>query len=193
MPKITIVKTFKYRGRDEEWSNSYTFSGGMPADNPSWKALGDAIWDLERECVRPPVAVVQYYGYAAGAVPSVAQIDRRQEPIGPRSGNLSGQDGVAMSGDQAAQCRALVGNSVKGKKVYVRKYFHGGFVSLADTDKVSGPMLAGLTLLAQGMTNGTLPGGRKWCGPTGAQATQPTAPVFVTTRTLKRRGARPSP
>jgi hypothetical protein len=192
-PSITIVKEFKYRGRDEEWSNSYHFSGATPGDNPSWKELGDAIWAKEKACLRGDVKVVQYYGYQAGTVASVAQIDRRGEPVNLRGGALSGVGGQLMSGDQAAMCRALVGNSVKGKKVYVRKFFHGGFISDADADKVSGAMVAALIALAEAMTDGTLPGGRKWVSPSGAQATQPSAPPFVTTRTLKRRGARPSP
>jgi hypothetical protein len=192
-PKITIVKEFTYRGKPEEFSNSYYFTGPVPSDNPGWKALGDAIWAAERPCMHMQVKVVQYYGYLAGATQSVAQIDRRLEVIGTRSGSAAVTSGDKTSGDQAATMRALVGNSVKGKKVYVRKFFHGTGLDANDSDLVSGVILTALTACATALTDGSLPGGVKWCSPSGAQATQPSGQRFITVRTLKRRGRRPSP
>jgi hypothetical protein len=191
MPSITIVKEFTYRGKQEEWSNTYSFSGPVPADNPAWLALGNAIWDQEKRVLDQTVKVVQYYGYTAGAVASVAQLDRRLEPTTGRTGLLVPGVGDKMAGDQAMTIRALVGNSVKGKKVYIRKFYHGSQESATDPDKLATAVLTTANDVALQLTNGTLPDGRKWCSPSGAVATQPAAQVFLTTRTLKRRGKRP--
>jgi hypothetical protein len=190
-PSITIVKRFLYRGNIEEWSNSYHFSGGAPIDNPGWLALGTAIWNQEKRAIATSCKVVQYYGYLPGQVASVAQIDRRLEPEADRAGGLAVSGSEALAGDQVVMVRALVGNSVKGKKVYIRKYYHASAQSTVELDKVSGVLADTLTNIGLKLTDGTLPGGVKWCGPNGAVATQPQGSPWVTTRTLKRRSKRP--
>jgi hypothetical protein len=191
MPSITIIKEFTYRGAREEWSNTYNFSGPVPADNQAWLELGNAIWTAEKPSLIPDVKVVQYYGYVGGTVASVAQIDRRLEPEAARSGTAAVAAGDKLAGDQAVMLRALVGNSVKGKKVYIRKYFHGCPGGAGDADLVVGTVTNTLNTLGDKLLDGTLPGGRKWCSPSGRVAIQPSVSPFVTTRTLKRRGRRP--
>jgi hypothetical protein len=189
---ITIVKTFSYRGAPEEWSNTYHFDGPTPTTDGQWQALGDAIWASERTCVTASVKNAKYYGYAPGNEHSVFQLDLVASGITQTAGTLTGSGLPAMSGDQAATVRALVGTSSTGKKVYVRKYFHGGLLDGTNNDKISPGMKAAMDAHAAKMLDGTIVGTRKWVAPQGATPTLPATSLWVTTRTLKRRGKRPS-
>lgn len=190
-PKVTIVKRFTWRGTAEEWSNSYSFSGPVPADNTEWLTLCNAIADSEVNCYMSSHAVVTYYGYADGDQPSVFQYDFAALGQTPKPGKLTGASGEApVQGDGAAWVRCLVGQSSKGKNVYVRKYFHGVWNS-GDPDTTGTRTVTNLGAHANLMISGNLPGGRKWCSPTGRAAIAPYVGRFITTRTLKRRGKRP--
>ncbi|HMJ97611.1 MAG TPA: hypothetical protein VK486_17315 [Thermoleophilaceae bacterium] len=191
-PSITLVKRFIYRGVFEEWSNTYHFSGTTPTNDAGWVALGDAIWTSEKTCYTSDHARVKMYGYEAGNEHSIFQRDYVAEALPVVAGTL----GVAstdqkMSGDQAAWIRGLVGLSSRGKKVYVRKYLHGGTCKLASPDEIAVGYKSALNQHASTMVGGTLPGGAKWCGPQGAVVGALNSSTFVTTRTLKRRGKRP--
>lgn len=193
-PSITIVKSFLYRGAQEEFSNKYHFSGGAPSDTPGWKTLADAIISAERQTVNGGVTFVRAYGYNAGTVASVAQIDYEQSPNVVVTGAL-GASAVPAPGDAAATIRWLTPNlNSRGKKIYLRKYMHGVLLAAEDGATSADTMLATqftkFGVFAAKMIDGTLPGGVKYCGPQGAVASAPQVGEFITTRTLRRRSKR---
>lgn len=191
-PKITIIKEFTYRDQPEEWSNTYHFTGTTPANDADWKALAVAIFNSERTCYVNASKLVRAYGYAAGAAQSTAQIDFTVGvPLRPPGTYANTFPRDWASGDQAATLRAKVGVSSTGKKVYIRKYFHGVVLNSDDQDKIEAGVKTALEAHGALMLGGTLPGGATWCAPQGAAGTQPSASQWITTRTLKRRGKRP--
>lgn len=192
-PSITLVKTFTYRDLPEEWSNTYHFNGATPSTAAEWKALALAIHATERTCFGPQSSLVKSYGYVAGNEHSVAQIDHSLDPLAGRQGSLTGGAGDApIAGDQAGWLRAKIGTSTRGKSVYVRKYFHNGLSKSGDPDECAPNWITNMVAHANGMLAGGLPGGATWCGPQGQTASLPSASRYITTRTLKRRGKRPT-
>lgn len=189
---ITLIKRFDYRDAPEEWSNTYHFSGSTPDEENDWRILALSIYETERTLFTARHKLVGAYGYAAGNENSVAQVDFTQGSVIEPPGTYT-PPGTAYewSGDQAGWIRALVGTSSTGKKVYIRKYFHGGSSWATDPDEME-PGLRDLyqAHCEQCVTDGWV-GDRKWCGPQGAVATLPGHSRYVTTRTLKRRGRRP--
>lgn len=187
---ITIIKRFLYRGQQEEWSNTYHLSGTTPTDQAGWKTLADAIIAIEKNAIGDVNSYVRAYGYVAGQAHSAATID--YVALG---GTLIKGQLVATTtspyppGDTAVMIRARAGTSSKGKPVYLRKYFHGCPVS---GDSVVSAQQTSMVTFATAMLAGTLPGSMKWVGPQGQVASNPQALPFATTRTLKRRGKRPS-
>lgn len=190
---ITIVKRFDYRDLPEEWSNTYHLDGVTPTSDAEWRALALAVHASEKNCYTANHVLVKAYGYAAGNEVSVYQGDFTIGGGALTPGTL-GEDGLTqrMSGDQAYWVRARVGLSATGKKVYVRKYFHGGTRIAADVDEVPNNCKANALAHANLMLGGTLPGGMKWVAPQGATPIEPAVSRYVTTRTLKRRGKRPT-
>lgn len=190
---IVIVKSFEYRGVEEEFSNRYHFEGGVFGDTPPWKTLADAIIAGERPSVPPPVSFVRAYGYEAGIDHSVVVVDYTQPPATVLNGTFAGVPGQYMPGDVAAMVRwpTFALNS-KGKMIYCRKYMHGVYSDAADADKFNPAQSTALLAFATLMTNGNLPQGVKYCGPQGADLGPPLVSQWLTTRTLKRRGKRPS-
>lgn len=190
---LTLVKRFTYRGQPEEFSNTYHLDGTTPTTAAEWKTLATAMWTSEKTLHRSTVVLVAAYGYEAGNNVSVAQIDYTTgTPLLPNGTLLAPGGDTAMAGDQASTLRALVGQSSTGKRVYVRKYFHGGNVQTSSPDLLTSSMLTAMNSHATLMLGGTLPGGMKWVAPQGATPTLPVASIYVTTRTLKRRGKRPT-
>lgn len=193
MPKITIVKQFTYRDLPEEWSNSYDLAGSPPADEAGWRALAVAIHNSERTCYRGNNQLVAAYGYVDGQAHSVAQIDFRAGANALQAGTLVGSSyDLAWAGDQAGWLRGHVGTSSTGKKVYVRKYFHGGQSSVGDPDELTQQARDAYMAHGQVMKSGSLPGGLTWCAPDGGAIGLTATSRYVTTRTLKRRGKRPT-
>jgi len=192
MPSITIVKRFTYRGNPEEFSNTYHFSGTVPADYAAWKALADAIITQEKAVVPADVSFVQAYGYVAGNELSVAQIDYTIPPNTVVVGVFTGSAGQKGSGDQAATTRwASSTFTSRGKRIYARKYWHPPYLEPANPDQLRSGYVTVLQAFAAKLIDGTLPGSFKYCLPQGAALAAPETSPYVTTRTLKRRGKRP--
>lgn len=191
-PSITLVKSFDYRGLPEEWSNTYHFTGGPTLDNDTtWRDLAVSIWNEERTVMTTRTKLVRAYGYEAGNDHSVSQI----EFTGMAENDLNGTndaEGAIMAGDQAAMIRARVGSSSTGKKVYIRKYYHDVPLVGAGGDRIHPNAMPELESLAQRLIDGNVGDEWRWCGPQGAAATNAFASPWVTTRTLKRRGKRPT-
>lgn len=193
-PSITIVKQFRYRNRtDEKWSNKYHFSGTTPTNTAGWKALADAIFNLEKPMLWSGVSLVGAYGYEAGNENAVSIIDYTVAPLAPVAGTAFGNAQSVSPGDVAYWVRWNTGTrNSRGKYVYLRKYFHGVPQSDTDNDAPTNAVKTAAGVYAAAMYDGTLPGGAKICGPQGDDVQAHLVAPFLTTRTLKRRGKRPS-
>jgi hypothetical protein len=189
---VTIVKDMTYRGKKEEWSNTYTLTGTTPTTDAAWKTLYDAIIASEKTCYGPDTRVVRAYGYVAGqdhAIHSWDYLGQNQTVAGTWVRSTHSK----WAGDQAAWLRMRIGTTDSGKPRYVRKYFHDGGGDATFPDTMASTLRTAYVAHGNKMVDGTLPGGMKWCGPGQAIGTQPAASMYVTTRTLKRRGRRPTP
>ena len=193
-PSITIVKRFPYRGDTmEEYSNKYHFSGDTPGDDAGWKTLADAIIAAERPMLPAEVTFVRAYGHEAGNEFAVAAIDYTAPPLTPVAGTFSAPGTAKAPGDAAfwVRWRTPAKNS-RGKWIYLRKYFHGIRLGTTDGDLLAAQQKTAAETYGAKMVDGSLPGGVKVCGPQGAVAGPVAVSTYVTTRTLKRRGKRPS-
>lgn len=193
-PSITIVKDFLYRGAREEYSNTYHFTGTTPSNDAGWKNLADAVIAAERLALPGTTRYLRAYGYEAGNEHSVATIDYVALGGTLVIGGLAQPSGsIPVPGDVAGWVRMRrEGRSSKGKYVYVRKYFHDVFGTSSEPDKLHATQRAAFVTLANKLTDGTLPGSFKWVAPQAQAVSEPFAGQFLTTRTLKRRGKRPS-
>lgn len=189
---ITTIKRFVYRGNQEEWSNTYHFTGTTPADQAAWKTLADALIAQEKTLFGVNQTFVRAYGYAPGNEHSVAQIDYVALGGALVTGTGSFASSAPTPGDAAFMIRGKVGTSSTGKSVYIRKYFHGAFCTSADADSLNPAQKAAANAFAAKLIDGTLPGSFKWSSPQGTVPAVVSALPFITTRTLKRRGKRPS-
>lgn len=201
MPTATgliLVKKFNYRGdAEEEWSNRYWFTGLIPASDAEWEVLADTIKITELACYSPGSAVVRAYGYNNSDPHSPTVWVKDYEATGaPAAGTLTGSAGaLLMSGDQAGMTSWRTNRrNARGKWIYLRKFFHDGFISPADTDTLDGGTLAAYGAHTLKLMNGTLPNGRiVRSAKQDETITHGEASPWTTTRTLKRRGKRPVP
>jgi len=193
-PSIVIIKEFQYRGNTEEFSNKYHFDGGDPADDAAWAAMWDALIAAEQPSQSQDVFHVAFLGYNAGNDHAVAG-NRVAPGIGTLNGTFAPATGEdAVPGDVAAWMRWKTADRTSlGKPIYLRKYMHGVFTDATDADKLSPTQRALMLTFANDLADGTAFGGPKVCGPQGAVAGEAAVSLYLTTRTLKRRGKRPPP
>lgn len=190
---VTLIKEFNYRGSLEEWSNTYLLDGVTPTTPAEWKTLFDAIAASEKTCFRSTSYVVRAYGYTDASELAVASYDyKANNATIPGTAPYVQASHDKWAGDQAGWLRMRVGTNVKGKPVYLRKYFHDGFSSAANADQLDPDIKTKYVAHGNKMVDGTLPGGMKWIAKGGTVGTLPVAGPYVTTRTLKRRGRRPT-
>lgn len=192
---LTVIKRMPYRGdANEEWSNSYALSGSTPADSAAWRTLFDALVVEEKKVYLPEVEVIGGYGY--DGIPTTGDhalwtVDLRVSPNSPVAGTFSGA-GARLSGDQAAWVRWGLDRYANGKRVYLRKYFHGGMsAGSTNTDLLLTGYATALTAFGAKMRDGSFSGARTLVDKLGNVPIGHGVSPYITTRTLKRRGKRP--
>jgi hypothetical protein len=197
-PSLTIVKSFTYRGDPEEWSNTHFFTGTMPASPASWKTLADAVIADEVPCYPSSTEVVRAIGHQAGESVAVWSYDyaAHSESV---AGTLSFASGAQLQGgDAAAWVRWSTDQlTSKGKPIYLRSYFHNVATAVAsgDSDNLDANQAAALLEYGQDWIAGFADAdavNHTRCGPHGAVGLVALASQYVTTRTLERRGRRPT-
>jgi hypothetical protein len=189
--RLTIVKKFTYRGADEEFSNTYHFTGANPADTAAWDALSTSIRTQERTVYTPAVKIQRVYGYNSGADSAVYvqhwELDTTNTP-----GTLAAGTSIPAPGDAAVWLRQpLAILNSKGKRIFLRKYFHDARLNAAGGDTVFAAQKTALVAFGAFLRGSTIPDTRRVCDKNGNVPTGDAASDFITTRTLKRRGKRP--
>lgn len=192
-PGITSIKSFTYRGNVEEWGNTYHFDGDPPANPADWLSLYEALVDLEKPIFASSLSIVRAYCYEDTDDHSVLTLDA-DSGFSPVSGTLSITGAHAQApGDAAAWCRWKTARvNSKGNPIYLRKYFHGVITQIdgGDGDNIAAEQKTALQNFADDVNapSGDWPG---LVGPDGVVPGANRVSTYATTRTLKRRGARP--
>jgi hypothetical protein len=204
---LTIVKQFDYRGNPiEEFSNTYWLTGGAPTD-AQFLALFDAIVAVEKTIYPTEgsggAKVVRGYGYRddsghkPGDTGTVHPADWVHDiAASPVAGTLTMTDSdQRLPGDAAVWVRWKTSRRTDpgGKAIYLRKYFHPACRTTGAHDAVLPAQITALNALGALLDGGSLPDARKitTAGQTDVILSH-AASSYVTTRTLKRRGKRPS-
>jgi hypothetical protein len=194
---LTVIKSFTYLMQAEEYSNQYWFTGDVPADATEWRALFDALVAQEKTLYPSGVTVVGGYGYDSDAGDAVAvwSVDLTVSPETPVAGTQVVTSGYPSPGDSAVWVRWKTSRlNTKGKAIYLRKYFHPAFnqgvghpdepiavattaLNAFGTKLRDASFIDARTITARGHTDTIVNSGS--C-------------QYITTRTLHRRGKRPT-
>lgn len=192
---LTIIKRFTYRGAPEEWSNHYHLTGDDPASPGDWRDLFDAMCDLEKALFDENTQIVAGYGYDNDAPSShnVWSVDLTIAPNTPVDGIFSLASGSEPgAGDSAAWVRwGLDRLNSDGKRVYLRKYFHPAY-TYPDPDTISAPWITQAAAFGGYLQDDIGIDGRTIRDVGGADVIGHAVSSYSTTRTLKRRGKRPT-
>lgn len=185
--------SFPYRGDDEEWSQQYHFTGSAPSTDTDWRSLCDDLGALLQATLGYQTKIVRFYCYEDTDDDSVYTYELA-DWSGTLTGALTKTTGDDWTpGDTAAWVRwKTARTNTHGKPIYLRKYFHGVFVTPAgdEGDALATNWKTALETFgaAVNSTSGDWPG---IAGPDGVAPGLVKASSYVTTRTLKRRGVRP--
>lgn len=195
---LTVVKKFPYRGNPlEEFSNTYHFTGDIPADATEWRALFDAVANLEKAVYPSDVTIIRGYGYATDdphdSAVFVLHLDGSTGHT-PVTGTLTSTGGQWCPGDCAVWARWKTSRVTDpgGKPIYLRKYYHGAVGTTADLDVILPAQKTAIETLATTMWDGSFIDGRI-IRSVGHEETiiLSSASSYVAYRQLKRRGKRP--
>lgn len=193
---MTIIKRMTYRGNLEEWANNYWLTGTPPASDAGWKTLADQLIAEEKVCYLGTVAAVRAYGYNDNDphADSVFVYDYLAAAA-TVSGTASSGTGTYPAGDQAAWVRWGTSRYARGKRIYLRKYFHGVPTdedSPSTSDNVAPGWSTAANAYAQKLLDGTAAHGRKIRSqPQDEVLVSKAVSTYITVRQLRRRGKRP--
>lgn len=203
---LTVIKRFTYRGdATEEWSNTYWFSGSVPADDAAWLTLFTALATQEKTLYTSGTSIVRAYGYnddtghygeppRPNPAPAVWVRDLTIAPNTPIPGTYTSSGGVAFPGDAAAWVRWKTSRlSEKGKAIYLRKYYHDVEHNYTvGPDSLKPAQVSAYAAFGTKLRDGSFADSRTLtaAGHSDTLVGSGVAP-YVTTRTLKRRGKRP--
>lgn len=192
-PGVIAISTFTYRDHPEEFSSNFHFDGDAPSSSSDWRDLCDAhaaIWVLGLIDV---VHVTRYLCYEDMDDDSVYTYDLTHFG-GALPGAIAHPGGGRQAGDAAAWVRwNTTRRTSHGKPIYIRKYVHGVYeADSGEPDTLWGDQKSGLTAVGAGLLapSGDWPGLVDVTGD--ALEGGYLASTWITTRTLKRRGRRPS-
>lgn len=194
---LTVIKRFPYRGNaNEEFSNTYMLTGATPADSGAWRTLFNALVTEEKKLYKATVQVVGGYGYNKVPVKgdhAIYSVDLTVTPEVVVPGTLAGGVGNPQAGDSAMWIRwGLDRLNERGKRVYLRKYFHPALslTTGTDLDLVEPAWKVIALAFGEKLRDGSFAGGRMMTDKLGTALVGTAVGPYVTTRTLKRRAKR---
>lgn len=195
---LTVNKRFTYRGvNNERYSNTYMFTGGTPADSAAWRVLFDALVLLEKTLYDGATEIVGGYGYNKVPVKgdhAIYSLDLTVPPNTVVPGTFTLGSNIKGPGDSAMWVRwGLDKFNPKGKRVYLRKYFHPAIFLTSAPDVCGATWVTAANAFGLKLRDGTFaPGGtaRTVTDKDGTALVGHAASAYTTTRTLKRRGKR---
>lgn len=192
---LVITKEFTYRGdTTETWSNKYWLTGAPPGDVATWKALADLLIGHEVSCYSSSSRVVAAYGYSSNDPHAQSAWSYDYAAAGATvPGTLIATVNAAhFAGDQAGIVEWKTSRkNTRGKWVYLRKYFHDGFVNPASRDDLDVDTLDAYDAFGHLLVSGQLDNRTIRSQKQDESIQVVVTPHYVTTRTLKRRGKRP--
>lgn len=190
---ITIIQSFTYRQAYEEFGNTYHFLGDAPTDETGWRALAGDLVDALLPIFPATVQAQRAYCYEDTDDDSVLTLTGGAEFTSALGTFTLGSGHYQAPGDAAMWIRwKTARTNSNGKPIYLRKYYHGVVIApeTGDGDLIVFEQRTALGTLASFLnsTTGDWPG---IAGPDGVAPGASTHSQYATTRTLKRRGARP--
>jgi len=194
---LQLEKSITYRGdTSETFTNRYYFKTGPPAvtDTDLWKQYLDALWNHEKLIFPPGIHLVAGHGWNDDSEDAHRVFSHDYAADGPNPGTYV-QVGteLGIAGDQACVVEWKTDiKSSRGKPIFLRKYFHGGFCDSNFPDNVGVTYLAALQHFANEMAFTTFLGGLR-SRAHDLNVASAIAYPYVTTRTLKHRGRRGGP
>jgi hypothetical protein len=191
---ITMIKVFTYRGDPlEEWSNSYHLSD-HPADRAGWASLAHGMGFLEQHCYTNASQIKRALCYDDSDNPVTFTLDGAIDGGFDYTGIASLTGGAPFAGDQAATVAWDTGlRGSTGKPIYLRKYFHGGVEAAGAPDSLQATYLAALEDFCDALLSTPIDGTIYFADKNGRVPDGPRrVDPWSTTRTLKRRGRRPT-
>lgn len=190
---ITVIQSFTYRGAAEEWSNKYHFQGDPPSDPAGWRDLCDAFITQLKAILTDVNTIVRVQCYEDTDNPAVYTYD-----LAAFGGVVAGTYVTGSSadlleaGDTAGLIRWNTGRtSTRGKPIYLFKYYHGVMHESGTVDELRHSLKSAYATFANAIRTAT----GDWPGLADKTGTEPVgylAETYLTTRTLKRRGRRPT-
>lgn len=192
---LTIIKRFAYRGNsNEEFSNHYWLTGATPADSAAWRTLFDALVAEEKKVYSAAASVIGGYGYnsTSDTATAIWTVDLTVAPNTPVIGTFANASLVPLPGDDAYWIRwGLDRYNSKGKRVYLRKYFHPAYATNGVPDTLPASLSTACNAFGAKLEDGSFLDGRKTTDKLGTALVGHAVGPYITTRTLKRRGKRP--
>jgi hypothetical protein len=169
-------------------------TGATPADSTAWRSLFDNIVLNEKPLYTAATSVIRGYGY--DKVPAKGDHAIWSVDLRPTSttvpGTLVPSTNAKFAGDQASWIRwSLNRYNSKGKRIYLRKYFHDGVVVSTGGDTLLPAYTSILQTFGNFMMGSSVGGSRTICDKLGNTPIASVPSTYVTTRTLKRRSKRP--
>ena len=194
---ITIIKRMSYRGdTSEEWSNRYFLDGPDPTSSTEWMDIFTPLATAEKDLYLSDHAIVGAYGYTDDADSAASVWSRDLRASGSIAGSFApGAGSIKTPGDAAFTVRWKTSRlNSKGKPIYLRKYYHGALAQSANPDLLMATQVTAANAFATMLWDGAGIDGRHIRGPGQSADTivGSACNVYVTTRTLKRRGRRPT-
>jgi hypothetical protein len=192
---VNLIKSFLYRGNVEEWGNGYHFVGDPPSDHAGWLSLVEDLVAIEKATLPGTVSYERAYCYPDFSPGHDAAFTIEKTEFGSPLGSLGVTSGSTLApGDAAVWVRwKTARTNTHGKPIYLRKYFHGAIITSdgSDADTIEAAQVTSLGVYAGAIatSSGAWPG---IAGPDGVAPGAHAVSPFVTTRTLRRRGRRPS-
>lgn len=194
---VILVKKFSYRGdTEEEWSNRYYLTGGVPSSDADWLALVNALKTQEKTCYSSDSTVIRAYGYSSDDLNADSVYVRDMVAASETTpGTMSQTGNSGTQAETAAWVRWKTSRMARGKYIYLRKYFHSVRANTSSPDQPAAIATTNLGAFGLKMRDGTFLDGRtvRARGQTGETFLGHNTSTYLTTRELKRRGRRPTP